>query len=320
MHALGYKVQVGELALYGMHYGDEVDITPDVYPDFVLVHLSLANGIEVDSDGERIAVPEGSILISAPQHRIRLRWQQDCQQLILRVPKARLVDAWRTVAAPVPPRRPGAANRSAVAPGLRPSRLLAPALSPAWIAQLNLLLAIAGSSDRDGPPGKDDSLRPWLEQLQQSIATFVARQITDDPTWPERSLSQVASEPDGEPSSRVAGHASRIERLERLEAFLHRKLAAPITIGDMTRVTGLGRSQLHQLCRETMGLSPMHWLRGLRLDAVRRCIADQPARDLTEIALLHGFEHLGRFAEYYRARFGELPSQTRQRAGHGPAR
>jgi AraC-like DNA-binding protein len=33
----------------------------------------------------------------------------------------------------------------------------------------------------------------------------------------------------------------------------------------------------------------------------------------TEVALNHGFLHLGRFSEAYRKRFGELPSQTWQR-------
>jgi len=37
------------------------------------------------------------------------------------------------------------------------------------------------------------------------------------------------------------------------------------------------------------------------------------ARSVTEVALYHGFLHLGRFSEAYRKRFGELPSQTWRR-------
>ena len=40
---------------------------------------------------------------------------------------------------------------------------------------------------------------------------------------------------------------------------------------------------------------------------------DRPAR-VTDIAMDHGFVHLGRFAEQYRRFFGETPSQTLRRA------
>ena len=52
-------------------------------------------------------------------------------------------------------------------------------------------------------------------------------------------------------------------------------------------------------------------LRALRLDAARTRLKLDDA-SVTEVALSVGFAHLGRFSEYYRERFGELPRETRR--------
>ena len=57
----------------------------------------------------------------------------------------------------------------------------------------------------------------------------------------------------------------------------------------------------------------MNWVRNLRLDAAHQVLQSRPRPNVTEVALGHGFGHLGRFsAFYYQQRFKELPHQTRQ--------
>ena len=55
--------------------------------------------------------------------------------------------------------------------------------------------------------------------------------------------------------------------------------------------------------------TPMN-ARALRLDAARQRLLDGACANVTEAALAVGFGHLGRFSEYYKERFGELPRQT----------
>ena len=88
VEARAYRCRTDRLAVYSLSYGDEVSIKPDLYPDFLLAHVCLKNGIEVESDGEITHVPEGGVFFSAPQRRIGLRWQEGCEQLIVRVPHA----------------------------------------------------------------------------------------------------------------------------------------------------------------------------------------------------------------------------------------
>jgi AraC-like DNA-binding protein len=54
-------------------------------------------------------------------------------------------------------------------------------------------------------------------------------------------------------------------------------------------------------------------MRQRKLEKVHAVLQLATARSVTEVALDHGFLHLGRFSEAYRKRFGELPSQTWRR-------
>jgi transcriptional regulator GlxA family with amidase domain len=60
----------------------------------------------------------------------------------------------------------------------------------------------------------------------------------------------------------------------------------------------------------------MKYLRNVRLDRVRHELLERaPGIGVTEVAHRWGFMQLGRFANAYQQRFGELPSET-LRGGH----
>lgn len=76
--------------------------------------------------------------------------------------------------------------------------------------------------------------------------------------------------------------------------------------------------QIH--CRRDLGTSPARYMRQRRLDAARAdLLAATDVTTVTRAAVAHGFGEFGRFARYYRAAFGELPSAT-LRAARGAAR
>jgi transcriptional regulator GlxA family with amidase domain len=60
-----------------------------------------------------------------------------------------------------------------------------------------------------------------------------------------------------------------------------------------------------------MGASPTIWLRNLRLDAVDKHLRTKPGMSITEVALLYGFGHMGRFSHYFYQRFGHHPSSLK---------
>ena len=99
------------------------------------------------------------------------------------------------------------------------------------------------------------------------------------------------------------------------------KLAQPVTVADLTRVCGVAERTLHKHFRVFVGLSPLDYLRRIRLAAAReRLLAPAENDRVTTIATRYGFDHFGRFSTQYRRCFGEPPSATLRRAQAGLSR
>ncbi|WP_344411955.1 helix-turn-helix transcriptional regulator, partial [Pseudonocardia ailaonensis] len=89
---------------------------------------------------------------------------------------------------------------------------------------------------------------------------------------------------------------------------------AELTLADLAAAVGVTARSLQRGFRETLGVSPMAYVRGARLDRVHAELqAAQGPAAVTGVATRWGFFHLGRFAAQYRERFGELPSDTARR-------
>jgi len=68
-------------------------------------------------------------------------------------------------------------------------------------------------------------------------------------------------------------------------------------------------------CTEFLGMSPTRYLLLRRLNIARSALrrADPATASVAEIARIHQFLELGRFAVTYRTVFGETPSSTLRR-------
>jgi AraC-like DNA-binding protein len=95
--------------------------------------------------------------------------------------------------------------------------------------------------------------------------------------------------------------------------FMREHLAQPIRLADLVRVSGVAGRTLLKHFEHFEGLSPMRYLRGLRLKRVREELQNGRAESVARAARRWGFAHVGRFAVEYRKRFGEPPSATLQR-------
>lgn len=84
---------------------------------------------------------------------------------------------------------------------------------------------------------------------------------------------------------------------------------------DLARRTGFSRRSLERIFHDRVGTTPGRWFRNIRLNgALRDLVAPVSGRSVTDVAVRWGFRHLSRFSEQYRKTFGELPSQTLNRA------
>lgn len=103
--------------------------------------------------------------------------------------------------------------------------------------------------------------------------------------------------------------------LRRAVQFMDDNLDAPITVPEIARAARLSTRGLYAAFHRDMGITPMEYLRHGRLAAAHRELlsADPGIASVTEIALHWGFTHAGRFADRYRAAFGESPTDTLRR-------
>jgi AraC-like DNA-binding protein len=89
----------------------------------------------------------------------------------------------------------------------------------------------------------------------------------------------------------------------------------PLSVEALCRRLRTSRRSVQNSFRQVADTTPLHYLRALRLNGVRRHLMQTLPSELSvsEAAAHQGFEHLSHFSQRYRALFGELPSQTPRR-------
>jgi AraC family transcriptional regulator, ethanolamine operon transcriptional activator len=103
----------------------------------------------------------------------------------------------------------------------------------------------------------------------------------------------------------------RIAAVRSCVAFMHEHSDSTITLLDLSQLTGLESRTLLNAFEAVVGVSPMAYLRRLRLNGVRRDLQRGDLnRTIAAVATDWGFWHLGHFTAAYQAMFGELPSRT----------
>lgn len=92
-----------------------------------------------------------------------------------------------------------------------------------------------------------------------------------------------------------------------IEANAHR----PITVDDLARALNASTRSVYGGFRKYLNQSPMDYLKSTRLSRVREeLLSSRENGNVATVAMDWGFTHLGHFARDYRAKFGELPSET----------
>jgi AraC family ethanolamine operon transcriptional activator len=85
-----------------------------------------------------------------------------------------------------------------------------------------------------------------------------------------------------------------------------------VTLTDLCQACGLSRRTLFYSFEQTLGVSPMKYLKVLRLQGVRRALqaANPDHYTVQGLAYNFGFWSMGHFARDYKTLFGESPAQT----------
>jgi AraC family ethanolamine operon transcriptional activator len=108
-----------------------------------------------------------------------------------------------------------------------------------------------------------------------------------------------------------SSHDVHWQLVQQTRALVQGQLHQAPTVGALCMELGVSRRTLQNAFQRILGVSPLAYLRAIRLGAVRQAL--KTASSVTEAATDMGFWHFGHFAKDYQAMFGELPSQTHKR-------
>ncbi|MGS0683326.1 helix-turn-helix domain-containing protein [Shewanella sp. 125m-7] len=119
-------------------------------------------------------------------------------------------------------------------------------------------------------------------------------------------------------SNKLPSHSQRVKGVRRVLEYLHHFNDELPTVAQLCTVAKLSERNLQYAFKEYLSVTPIQYLRLVRLNGVRRdLIASSYAKGkVMDIALRWGFVELGRFSGEYKQLFQELPSHTLRHKGN----
>ncbi|MBK0328920.1 AraC family transcriptional regulator [Rhodobacteraceae bacterium F11138] len=269
-----------EVSLNTLGYGAEVEIDPGQLQRFYLLQFPLAGGARIKHRGETVEAGADTATILNPDRDTRMIWGEGCRKLLLQINRGHL---------------------ERVAEDLTGAPLQGPV--------------------RFDP--RVDLTRAGGQRLFRQV-TAAARAATCghlwrtgaglNETWAERELATVLLESQPSNISHMLWRTAQVptsRELRRALDYVHANISEPLRVEDIAREAGLNVRSLQLGFKAAYGVSPMRYLRDVRLDAARYLLSRRQNREsVTQVAYSVGFTHLGRFSQDYRARFGTSPSAS----------
>lgn len=280
LNARMHHVAFGQVGLSRLRYGADVDIRPGPLDDFYLVQMPLIGRARVDSGSQAVDSTPTLATVLSPAPATRMRWHADNDQIMVRIARP-LVDS------------AAAARHGNSTSPLEFQLGFAWRDCPLWRCLMAYLIDCAAQRI-------DFADHPLLVgHIEQLVVTTLLSVQPHDRT------------------GAVARHPGVCPRhVRRVRDYLQAHVDEPVTPAELAVVAGASLRSLYAGFRDFCGVSPMQYLRALRLDRARHDLADASrSRHVAAVALRWGFGHLGRFSADYKARLGESPSETLRRSG-----
>ncbi len=277
------QARIGEIALNAMYYGVEVEVKAPRSEEAYLFMLTLG-GESYACQGERsVTVGRGTVYVFNPTQKMNIKLSSDHQQLILRLPRSN-VERFLS-------RELGSSLRTPVEFETQPFKLETEVPGLQTFVQSMCLDLDAHTSGYSMQPAAK-----YVEHMLLSLALG--------------SIPHNYSELYGMACAAPAPYFVR-----RAEEFLRANVTEPVTLQDIAQASGTSLRSLQNGFRHFRDTTPTAYLRDLRLQHVREELlqAAESNRTVTDIATSFGFMHLSKFSKYYKARYGEAPSETARR-------
>jgi AraC-like DNA-binding protein len=290
LNARMHHLRQGGASVNRLEYGSEVEIDPDRLDDFFLVQIPVAGTAAIRlGNSQFLSSPRAASLVS-PTLPLHMRWHEGNAQICVRFERL-LVE--RHCAAHLGHPLEGPLEFD---PELRLD-------APAGQYFLKLVSLFADELGRARQYHANNSLPHPL--ANERVATHLTAALIDALIYGQESnISAELAAP---------GTAAAPRFVRRAEDYIRHHYADALTVERLAEIAGVSARTLFSGFRDFRQLSPMEYLRKVRLEKAREYLLASDIgcqAGVTKVALDCGFAHLGRFAAQYRALFGELPSVT----------
>jgi AraC-like DNA-binding protein len=274
------RIALQQTAINVLSYGAEVEIDPGERGDYYLLQLPLQGRSRVRCNDQEDWIHPGVMGVLQPRARTRMLWSSDCTMVMLQVPSQTVRAAWQADDGPLPALRLTRSRQD-------------PAVAAWWqaVADMTRNLHHHGAQ--------------WLRHPAAFAAMegFLVSGLD---------LLRPGGSTDAAPAAPAS--AADSSRLQRAIDHIHAHAHEGLTLAALAAAACMSPRALEAAFRRHHDTTPLAYARGVRLDRVREAL-EQAAQggeavSVTDVALQYGFIHMGRFAAYYRQRFGCSPSAS----------
>ena len=260
-------------------YGTAVSITTEKLETCFLVQVPWQGTAEVIVNNITTVIRPGLASVISPQQSMYMHWSEDCSFFTVRLDRGKVE---RTLA------------------NLLGHELQAPLVfdpmfdfsTPEGQSWLNAVTFVKKQLEL---PLASKVAEPLLQQLENTMCLMLLQ-------LPHHNYQELLLE---------GTSAVTPKTIKRARSFIHENIHQTISLTQLAEITGVAQATLNKHFIHFIGQSPMKYIRNEKLSAIHDLLSSTKKEiRVTDVALMYGFNHLGRFAEYYKRRYGELPSET----------
>ena len=275
------RVRLSQLGINVLTYGAAVEIDPGERGDFYMLLLPLQGQAITECTGRSATLDAGTMGILHPRQITRMDWSPDCEMVLLDVPRQLLEDVVGEA-----PHTPDGGLTLAL------SRAN-PSVAAWWQSVLDMTNSLHHFGDQ------------WLAQprMQQAMEGVLVA-----------GLRMLFNVPERMPLAALPLSANSHRALSRAVDFIQAHASDRLTVAEIASAACVSPRTLEAIFRRRYDQSPLAYVRGVQLDRVHESLRmahlSQRGVQVTDVAMENGFTHMGRFAGYYKKRFGNTPTQT----------
>lgn len=250
----------------------------------VLLHFPLSGGFEASQGTRRVTLNAGQLLVVSSEGTAVRQWQGPCELLNLVVPRQSLA-RMLTIDFGIDAARPLKFEPLAV-------------LDLTKIATLTRLVETIIYDLNDEMSFFSNPLIG--SQAEHALLLLLLKSI------PHQHLHLL-----NEPKSNIAPFY-----VQRGEAYMRQHLGGNITMDALTAASGVSARTLYYGFEKYRNLSPMRYLKRMRLTSARQALIEARATGgkVSDVAIRNGYRNFSQFSRDYKEYFGKSPATTLRRA------